>query len=140
MKKLLLALVLSQPQSLMIGTDTNNNTQPVAVDTNGRVRLAGSGQGDTHGACHHTEMTIGTSSTACPPTPLASRTSLFIQLVTSSQNLRVTEDGTTPASTSTPAGVNIPAPSSFTDNLAGTVQTYCACDAASCDVAIDECP
>lgn len=94
----------------------------------------------THGACTHTEMHIDGGSYACPPTPLVSRSSILIELVTPGENLRVTSDGVTPASPD--AGLNVVGGNNYSDNLAGTVQNYCSCGDGGtlCDLAIVECP
>lgn len=129
----------AQEEVLMTGQDPTGRTLAVRVDSSGNLiaNPSTAATAATHGVCVNTTMTIGTSSVACPTTPLATRSSILIQLNQSGQNLRVTSNGA--AATST-FGIKVPDGSSYNDNLVGTVSTQCICDAASCELDIVECP
>lgn len=141
-----IGIAWAQQEVMMTGQTSDNppQTRTIHVDTNGNLITSSSNStpagaaAGTHGACTHTTMTIGLAGTTCPPATRADRSSILIQLVQAGQNLRVTEDGVTVAAAA--VGINVPDGSSFNDNLAGTVSTSCRCDAAACQVNIDECP
>lgn len=132
----------AQQQVQMTALDSNGNLTIIRTDANGNLVTSTSSTpsgaaAGTHGACTNTKMTIGTTGTACPPAPRADRASILIQLVQSGQNLRVTSDGTVASSTN---GINVSDGNTYTDNMAGTVNFSCRCDAASCETDIVECP
>lgn len=136
-------IALAQQEVLMTGQDSTGTTRAVRTDSNGNIITSGSSStptgaaSGTHGACTNTTMNVGTTGTACPAVPMVNRTSLMIQLNQTGQNLRVTANGQ--AATAT-LGINVPSGNSYNDNLAGTVNASCRCDAATCEVSIVECP
>lgn len=122
----------AQQEFLMTGQDSSGNTRIVRVDSNGNLST-----GASHTACVNTTMNVGTTGTACPASPLSSRSSVLIQLVQTGETLTVTSDGTAASAT---AGVQISSGATYSDDLLGTVSTNCRCSAATCSVRIVECP
>lgn len=138
-----IGIAWAQQEVMMTGKDSSGNTRAVRTDANGNIITSsasstpsGAASG-THGACTHTTMNVGTTGTACPPTPRTDRASILIQLVQAGETLTVTADGST-AATST-VGVAVADGSAYTDNLAGTVSANCRCTAATCSVRVQEC-
>lgn len=138
--------LLGQQEVMITGqtSDSPKETRTVHVDDDGNLIVstsastpAGAAAG-THGACTNTTMNVGTTGTACPPTPRADRASILIALSQSGETLTVTSDGTTTATATD--GIPVASGGGYTDNLAGTVSTSCRCTAATCSVRIAECP
>lgn len=125
----------AQNDTLINGVDTSGNVLRILVDTSGRLVTEGA-----HGACTNTTMNVGTTGTACPPTPRASRSSILIQLVQAGETLTVMSNGDPGNLATATNGVQVSSGGSYDDDLAGTVSTNCRCSAATCSVRIVECP
>lgn len=145
---LILVPILALAQEVILtAKDPTGKIIQVRTDSNGYLFAntnAGSGTSSStvspasHDACTNTTMNVGTTGTACPPTPRTNRSTLTIQLIQAGQLLTVTSDGTTVATAT--AGLQLSSSDVFNDSLAGNVNASCRCDAATCSVRITECP
>lgn len=130
---------VAQEPVLMHGVDPSGNIRQMLTDSSGNVLTGSIGSsGGTHAACTETQMTIGATALATPPTALSNRTSIAIQMRTSGQTLTCRLGGGTP--TSLGAGIDLGNFDILRDNLSPTVVARCICSAAGCTVNVVECP
>lgn len=142
---LVAGFALAQQTVFIAGRNPSGGLQVANIDVNGNLISAanantpsGAASG-THGACTLTDMTIGATAVSCPPSPLAARSTISIQMRTSGQTLTVNPGGTATSGTGG-AGIDLQNFDVFKDPLAGTVNMSCICSASGCDVRVLECP
>lgn len=133
----------AQQETLITGQDSSGNTRAILTDTSGRIvttanSAASSGTSSAaHGACTSQALTIGTTATNIPSTPVTARSFISIELSQAGETLDCEFDGSAVVSGQ---GLILEHRTIYSLNLAGNVNVSCLCSAASCSVRVVECP